>query len=33
MDDWDDLEDLTRTAFMYNAEEEIMVLDNNSSSK
>lgn len=33
MDDWDDLEDLTRTVFMYNAEEEIMVLDNNSSSK
>lgn len=33
MDDWDDLEDITRTVFMYNAEEEIMVLDNNSSSK
>lgn len=33
MDDLDDLEDLTRTVFMYNAEEEIMVLDNNSSSK
>ena len=33
MDDWDDLEDLTRTVFMYNVEEEIMVLNNNSSSK